>query len=79
MGGIGKTTLIKEIDAMGGVLPKIADISSIHHRVLNQRKGRAVQGHRAQIDRQAYQENIFEYLSNHENLTIAEGKYVVII
>jgi tRNA uridine 5-carboxymethylaminomethyl modification enzyme len=73
MGGIGKTTLIKEIDALGGVLPRIADVSSIHHRTLNLKKGRAVQGHRAQIDRQAYQTNMLQYLGGLEGLTIEEA------
>lgn len=73
MGGIGKTTLIKEIDAMGGVLPEVADKSSIHHRTLNLKKGRAVQGHRAQIDRQAYQDNMKSKLMTFKSLTIAEG------
>jgi tRNA uridine 5-carboxymethylaminomethyl modification enzyme len=73
MGGIGKTTLIKEIDAMGGMMPVVADVSSLHHRTLNQRKGRAVQGHRAQIDRQAYQDNMLRHLMNIENLVIQEG------
>lgn len=73
MGGIGKTTLIKEIDAMGGALPIVADRSSLHHRTLNLRKGRAVQGHRAQIDRQTYQDNMLKHLLTIDNLEIHEG------
>lgn len=73
MGGIGKTTLIKEIDALGGVLPIISDRASIHHRVLNEKKGKAVQGHRAQLDRQAYQDLILQYLKSIDNLEIVEG------
>ena len=76
MGGIGKTTLIKEIDALGGAMPLVADMSSIHHRVLNEKKGRAVQGHREQIDRQVYQNNMLKYLNTlGENLSIVEGTY----
>lgn len=74
MGGIGKTTLIKEIDSLGGAMPVVADQSSVHHRVLNEKKGRAVQGHREQIDRQVYQTNMVKYLKTlAPYLTIVEG------
>ena len=73
MGGIGKTTLIKEIDAFNGHLPKIADISSIHVRTLNTRKGRAVQGTRLQIDREAYRVNSLQALTEDQLITVVEG------
>lgn len=73
MGGIGKTTLIKEIDAFEGHLPKIADLSSIHVRTLNTRKGRAVQGTRQQIDREAYRLNSMKVLQENKFLTVVEG------
>ncbi len=75
MGGIGKTTLIKEIDALGGVLPRVADAASIHHRTLNLKKGKAVQGHRAQIDRQAYQDRMRQSLGALDGLEILEATY----
>ena len=78
MGGIGKTTLIKEIDALGGCMPLIADKASIHHRVLNEKKGKAVQGHREQIDRQVYQDKMLAHLRSLENLTIVEGMYQLV-
>ena len=73
MGGIGKSTLIKELDALGGVLPKVADLSSIHHRTLNVRKGRAVQGNRQQMDRDAYQRHMREELRAHAHLHVEEA------
>ena len=56
MGGLGKGHLIKEIDAMGGVIGKASDLSGIQFRVLNKTRGEAVQGPRAQIDREKYKE-----------------------
>jgi len=74
MGGIGKTTLIREIDALGGLLPQASDKSCLHQRTLNQRKGRAVQGVRQQVDREEYQKSVLNLLKQLPNLTILEGQ-----
>ncbi len=66
MGGLGKGHLIKEIDAMGGVIGKASDLSGIQFRVLNKTRGEAVQGPRAQIDRDKYKKNLNILLAKEE-------------
>ncbi|QTM69108.1 tRNA uridine-5-carboxymethylaminomethyl(34) synthesis enzyme MnmG, partial [Buchnera aphidicola (Hormaphis cornu)] len=71
-GGIGKGHLVKEIDALGGLMAHIADKSGIQFRMLNTKKGAAVRSTRAQIDRKLYQKFIFHYLQKQKNLSILE-------
>ncbi len=70
MGGIGKAHLIREIDALGGLIGKISDMAGSHFKVLNTTKGPAVQGPRALVDRERYKENMQRELSSIENLDI---------
>jgi len=66
MGGLGKGHLIREIDAMGGVIGKASDLSGIQFRILNKTRGEAVQGPRAQIDREKYKKNLKILLDKEE-------------
>ncbi|XP_014246528.1 protein MTO1 homolog, mitochondrial [Cimex lectularius] len=73
-GGIGKGHLMKEVDALDGVCGRICDISGIQYKVLNKRKGPAVWGPRAQIDRDLYKHHMQkELFENTPNLHIAEA------
>ena len=73
MGGIGKGHLIREIDALDGVMSRVSDLSGIQFRVLNKRKGPAVQGPRAQIDRSLYLCNMQNEIFNYKNLNTYEA------
>ena len=70
IGGIGKGHLVKEIDAMGGLMATAADHSGIQFRTLNSSKGPAVRATRAQIDRALYKQYVRPALENQENLFI---------
>ena len=79
IGGIGKSHLVKEIDALGGVMARAADLAGIHFRVLNSRKGPAVRATRAQADRQLYKQAIRGFLENQQNLSIFQQSVVDLI
>ncbi len=72
IGGIGKGHIVREIDALGGIMGKIADRTAIHLRMLNTSKGPAVRAPRAQIDKTRYSLEMKSFLENTKNLEIKQ-------
>jgi tRNA uridine 5-carboxymethylaminomethyl modification enzyme len=73
IGGIGKGTLVTEVDAMDGLMGRVADKAGIHFKMLNRSRGFAVWGLRAQIDRKIYKKEMQQLIRDYPNLEVLEG------
>jgi len=79
IGGIGKGHLVREIDALDGIMGRVADRAGIQFRLLNRSRGPAVQGPRCQCDRALYRQRMQEEVARADGITVIEGEVVDLI
>ena len=76
IGGLAKGHLVKEIDALGGIMGYAADLSTLQHKVLNKSKGRAVWAPRAQVDKIQYSQFVSNIINKNPNIDVLQGEIV---
>ena len=74
IGGLAKGHLVREIDALGGIMGHFADISGIQFKMLNRSKGKAVWSPRAQIDKKIYEKHIQNHVKKQKNIEIIQSE-----
>lgn len=76
IGGVGKGQVVRELDALGGIMPQLADLAGIQYRTLNESKGYAVQSTRVQIDKSLYTKYAEDLISNISNIDVIRTKVI---
>ena len=79
IGGLGKGHLVREIDALDGLMGRVADAAGIQFRLLNRRKGPAVRGPRTQADRKLYRQAMRAAIDAQDGLEVVEGEVVDLV
>ena len=78
IGGVAKGQMVREIDMLGGLMGRVADVSGLQHKLLNKSKGRSVWSPRAQVDKRLYEKIISKHIINQKNTEIVEGEVISI-
>ncbi len=79
IGGVAKGQIVREIDILGGLMAKTADISGLQFKILNKSKGRSVWSPRAQVDKRVYEKTISKTILNDKNIKIIQGEATSLI
>lgn len=79
VGGLAKGQIVREIDVLGGVMGRVADLSALQYKMLNKSKGRAVWSPRVQVDKRKYESEIIRLVSGYDNIKVVCGEAVDIL